>query len=46
MKTEEEIREHLEWLINSAHDKDNQTDLQQAKIWAQIDLIRWMGVER
>ena len=46
MKTESEIRERLEWLINAAYDKDNQTELQQAKIYAQIDLLKWIGVQR
>lgn len=46
MKTEKEIKERLEWLINSTYDKDNQSELQQAKLYAQIDFIKWLGVQR
>lgn len=46
MKTEKEIQERLEWLIAAIYDKDNQSDLAQAKLYAQIDLIKWMGVQR
>lgn len=46
MKTEEEIREKLEWLINATYDKDNDSDLAKAKLYAQIDFIKWLGVTR
>ena len=44
MKTETEIRERLNWLLNALDDKDNQTQAQQIKFWAQIDFIKWLGV--
>ena len=46
MKKEEQIREKLEWLINATYDKDNDSELAQAKLYAQIDLIKWLGVTR
>lgn len=46
MKTEKEIQERLEWLINATYDKDNRSELAQAKLYAQIDFIKWMGVKR
>ncbi|MBQ1988283.1 MAG: hypothetical protein II234_00065 [Clostridia bacterium] len=44
MKTEEQIKERLKWLINALDDEDNQTECQQVKLWAQIDFIKWLGV--
>lgn len=44
MKTEEEIKQRLKWLIKALDDPDNQTEIQQAKLYAQIDLIMWLGV--
>ena len=46
MRTEQEIREKLEWLIKALDEEENQTTFQQCKIYAQIDLIRWLGVQR
>lgn len=46
MKTENEIKERLNWLIKALDDEDNQTESQQIKIWAQIDFIKWLGVTR
>ena len=45
MKTEEEIKDKLQWLIKALDDEDNQGELQQTKLWAQIDFIRWLGVK-
>ena len=45
MKTEKEIKERLQWLIKALDDPDNQTEKQQIKLYAQIDLIKWLGVE-
>ena len=42
MKTKEEIQKRLDWLIKALDDKDNQTETQQIKLYAQIDLIHWM----
>ena len=44
MKTEEQIKERLKWLINALDDEDNQTEAQQIKLWAQIDFCRWLEV--
>ena len=44
MKTEEEIKAKLQWLIKALDDEDNQTESQQVKLWAQIDFCRWLGV--
>ena len=44
MKTEKEIQERLNWLVNALDDADNKTQLQQAKLYAQIDFIKWLGV--
>lgn len=45
MKTEEEIKAKLKWLIKAIDDIENQDDITQCKLWAQIDIIRWLGVE-
>lgn len=45
MKTEKEIKERLNWLIKALDDPDNQTENQQIKLYAQIDFIKWLGVE-
>jgi hypothetical protein len=46
MKTIEEMQEKLEWLIKALDYPENQTMVQQCKIYAQIDLLRWLGVPR
>ena len=45
MKTEKEIKERLQWLINALDDPDNQTEKQQIKLYAQIDFIKWLEVK-
>ena len=45
MKTEEEIKDKLQWLIKALDDEDNQGEIQQTNLWAQIDFIRWLGVK-
>lgn len=45
MKTEKEIKERLKWLLQALDDPDNQTENQQIKLYAQIDLIKWLEVE-
>lgn len=42
MKTEKEINDKYEWLLKALDDEENQDDLSQAKLWAQIDLIKWL----
>ena len=46
MKTENEIRERLNWLLKALDDEENQNEMQQAKLWAMIDFIKWLGVTR
>lgn len=46
MKTEQEIRERLNWLIKALDDEENQNEIQQAKLWSQIDFIKWLGITR
>lgn len=45
MKTENEIRERLNWLLKALDDEENQNEIQQIKIWTQIDFIKWLGVK-
>ena len=45
MKSEKEIKERLDWLIKALDDPDNQTEIQQIKLYTQIDFIKWLGVK-
>ena len=42
MKNEQEIRNRLQWLIKQLDEPECQSEVQQAKIYAQIDLCRWI----
>ena len=42
MKTIEEIEKKKEWIIKALDDSDNQTEAQQIKLYAQLDLINWI----
>ena len=42
MKTIEEIEQRKEWIIKALDDSDNQTETQQIKLYAQLDLINWV----
>ena len=42
MKTEQEIKERLQWLIQQLDEPECQSEVQQAKIYAQIDFARWL----
>ena len=42
MKTKEEIEKRLKWCLDALDDEDNNTELQQAKIWAQYETLRWV----
>lgn len=44
MKTEAEIKAKLQWLIKALDEEENQSDITQTKLYAQIDFIRWLGV--
>lgn len=45
MRTEKEIKEKLQWLLKAIDDEENQSDLMQVKLWAQIDFIKWLESE-
>ena len=45
MRTEEELKEKLQWLIKAVDEEENKTELMQAKLYAQIDIFRWLGVK-
>ena len=45
MKSEQEIRTRLEWLLKAIDDPENQSEMMQSKLFAQIDFIKWLGVE-
>ncbi len=42
MKTIEEIEQKKEWIVKALDDSDNQTEAQQLKLYAQLDLINWI----
>lgn len=42
MKTIEEIEKKKEWIIKALDDSDNQTEAQQIKLYAKLDLINWI----
>lgn len=44
MRTEKEMQEMKEWLIKALDDEENQSEIQQAKLYAKLDLLHWLGV--
>lgn len=42
MKSIEELNKKLEWLLKAVDDEENQSEIQQIKLWTQIDLINWI----
>lgn len=42
MKSIEELNKKLEWLLKAVDDEENQSEIQQVKLWTQIDLINWI----
>lgn len=40
MKTEQELKDKLEWLLKAVDDEENQQEVVQIKLYAQIDLLR------
>lgn len=44
MKSLEEIEKMKEWLLKALDDEDNQNEAMQIKLYAKLDLLRWMGV--
>lgn len=44
MRTDKELQEMKEWLIKALDDAENQDEKQQIKLYAKLDLLRWLGV--
>lgn len=44
MKSLEEIEKMKEWLIKALDDEENQSELMQVKLYAKLDLLRWLEV--
>lgn len=44
MRTDKELQEMKEWLIKALDDPENQDEKQQIKLYAKLDLLRWLGV--
>lgn len=42
MKTENEVKERLEWAIKALDDEDNASELDQIKLWQWIDALSWV----
>ena len=42
MKSEDEIKSRLQWLIAALDEFDNQSEIMQVKLYAQIDFIKWV----
>lgn len=42
MRTEDEIKSRLQWLIAALDEAENQSEIMQVKLYAQIDFIKWL----
>ena len=42
MRTQEEIKSRLQWLLKAVDDEENQNEITQAQLWQQIDFIKWL----
>ena len=42
MRTEEEIKSKLKWLLRAVDEEENQSEVMQVKLWQQIDFIKWL----
>lgn len=42
MKTETEIKKRLEWILKAIDDEDNQSEIQQIKLYAELNLLKWI----
>ena len=42
MRSEDEIKSRLQWLISALDELENQSEIMQVKLYAQIDLIKWI----
>lgn len=45
MRTEEEIINRIEWIKNAINDEDNDTEFMQIKLYAQLDILKWVKNE-
>ena len=42
MRTEQEIKDRLKWLLKAVDDEENQNEITQSQLWQQIDFIKWL----
>ena len=42
MKTEQEIKEKLEWLNKAIYNRENQSELVQCKLYSAVDTLNWV----
>ena len=42
MRSEDEIKSRLQWLIAALDESENQSNIMQVKLYAQIDFIKWL----
>ena len=42
MRSEDEIKSRLQWLITALDEPENQSEIMQVKLYAQIDFIKWL----
>ena len=42
MRTEQEIKDRLQWLLKAVDDEENQNEIVHAQLWQQVDFIRWL----
>lgn len=42
MKSEQEIKDRLKWLLKAVDDEENKAEISQIKLWEQIELIKWL----
>ena len=42
MKTEQEIKDRIEWCYKALNDPDNDTEIQQIKLYTQINVLEWV----
>ena len=46
MRSEDEIKSRLQWLIVALDESENQSEIMQFKLYAQIDFIKWVLQEK
>lgn len=45
MRSEDEIINRIEWIKNAINDEDNDTEFMQIKLYAQLDILKWVKNE-